>query len=101
MGRHKIELSGLEFINGCKLHNDCFNCPFDDCKIEDANVVYERGKINWQDPAQVRAYQRNKQRQYREQSLRLEFPHLDFGAKEKPASALTLTGNQEKTIVKM
>jgi hypothetical protein len=70
--------------NGCKLHPDCFTCPFPDCKINTTENEKENSKKYYnahkqERIAKNREYQTLYKQKKRIESLKKEFPQVDFG----------------------
>lgn len=64
---------------GCRLHPDCFTCPFPDCRLEESRQYEKRSApVNWSNPEERRRANREYQRKRRREQLQREFPFLTF-----------------------
>lgn len=43
---HTVTKVIKEFHNGCKRHEDCFTCPFADCKVSYRDLLHSSVPLN-------------------------------------------------------
>lgn len=66
----------MEMMSGCKLHHDCFSCPFPDCRSSTPEAARAIKTSEAQEAKRKSA--RDSKRRKRKQELKSEFPFLTF-----------------------